>query len=958
MTETNLIGDKEHCVICDERFTEEENISPTLTYELYNFFEGYQCFVHLNCVHFIHSVTHCGKSFFEQAPKTRETALSIINKAHDTRWKNITQQKTIDYLRKFVAFMCDKTLVVLVNGEEYTFSAIGNETALELKHHILYESRNTLRPKEHWELIRQDGTIISDLQILDELNIPKDEKLILSLKFAGGDTFFVSTPHPAHLNKNGDFISKGVRDEAIEKWQKKQNKNLFVNEYLCAPVENISISAHSSRLSNEEVVDSFKKARAADNILSIAYIDDETKCDICGNNIKRQNALSLNYIEYTLNKMHLCTECHSLACYFPLKTEENHIVDALQGSIEWAGRMLILSRSNVVTEYEWREHFVKMKVCILKEIKHEDAMCFTGDHKILTKDGFTKMKDLVSFVTEPADKIYSDECDAKCGRRKLAFEKQSEYVKNFKIESPTFLLHANGKRFCQECLDLISYYPIGSNIETVSKDLTESLSFVNYIIKYYKTFDYDFSIYQARKAFCIARIDGLSPTDIAFEIDARIRNTLLKVVLGKADDQFEKQREQMLENEIMFVKKCQDCGIEVPKLNKCKICDRETHSTHLQYCDECRNLKQFISAKYMRFDEECLDKKLKESLRYSINHPITPRYDAREYFLRQEYSCCVCSSEKDVVIYNEKYPLCVYCATLYECCPKTWTNEKAIQEIKKSLIFAKPEDHEASITFDDRRKWLEKHFDDCFEEYRDPSGNKVFSNAMNFADGNKHCSICDDNLPDSVPMRFALSHSSILLETDCHTKCGEYIKWARDDMELSKKNEASTEKTAREILMAAKKEYFDTKCARTVIKKEKYTGDYFERTKDRKDPISFYNSIAVDNPDSCVICNMACNKEKKIIETPYGFKIACRVHENHLKYIDVNAIGAGSDGKDDYEKGRIIIAAAHYKFEHEFEQWTKRQGNNKEIVIKDRKTEKKKPTNEIKLLGTGDLKIS
>ena len=747
-----LLGDKESCTICGEIFTEKENTAPTLSYTLHSFFGGYMCLVHLECEHFIHSITHCNKDFFEQAPKTRDTALSIINKARETRWKNTTQQKTIDYLRRFIAFICDKTLVVLVNGEEYTFNAIGNETALELKQHILYESHNTLRSKEHWDLFRQDGRKIDDIQVLKELNVPRSEKLILSLKFAGGDTFFISTPYPAHLDKNGDFISKKVWDEALKEYQ--QKKNLFVNEYSCVPVIRndyqvqyydwnfsdaiVSQPADLHFLSNEDIRDSYMKARKADNIVSISAKD------------------------------------------------ESH---------------------------------------------------FTSNHKVLTSEGFKKISEIIDVPRS----YQQDDCSCDiCGNEneRLIKAQQDAFVLSFSEDSIVRKLSLIDSRLCSDCWTLASSYKDAHSINDVIHDLQDSFLLKEKIIEYYSHYpNPPTNTLIARKAFHQARIDGLETDDIVIELDVGI-------------EAHKKQKEEMIDKDIQYVKQCQDCGIKIPKFEiylKCKICNAETNSKHLQYCDECRSLKQFLSAKYMRFDETFLDKELKASLKYSINHPITPRYDARRYFLEHEYSCCVCSSEKDVVVYNEKYPLCVDCAALYECCSKTWTNERAVQELKKSLVFAKSENHEASITFEDRRMWLDKQTKD----------------------------------------------------------------------------------------------------------------DYFECTKERKDPISLYSDF--DNPDACVICGMACDKKKKIIDTTHGFKIALHIHDNHLKFIDVDCgitphTEVLTEWQNDVAAAQEIIMHAVDKFKKEYDEWLKQQGNSeKEVIGQQKRFTVKKSTNEIKLLGTGDL---
>lgn len=311
------------------------------------------------------------------------------------------------------------------------------------------------------------------------------------------------------------------------------------------------------------------------------------------------------------------------------------------------------------------------------------------EEMVLTPNGFETIKnfiernrDLVSFVTEPADKIgygrklFTEECDAQCGHRRLPFEEQEKYISNFREESITFRIHSKRKRLCQECFDVISYFPIEYDEESVMYIVASSISFVDKITKFYSTFSHlvPLSVYQARRAYCEARISGLTDEQIVSEIRSRLMNVATKkVILGKADD-------------------------------------------------------------------------------------------------------------------------------------------------------------------------------------------------------------------------------------------------------------------------------------------------YFERTKHRKDPISFYGNY--ENPDACIICGNACDKEKKIIDTPHGFKIAIRIHENHLKYIDVNCgityqIQEGkTEWQNDCAVAEEILTNAANKFKKEFFQWQKEQGNfavekgeciNKRI--------KKKPTNEIRLLGTGDLKL-
>jgi hypothetical protein len=1129
---SQLIGNGECCIVCDQDFISGQFCSENCYIE--EVIEGYKCFVHNKCTDFIHNVTHCNKNFFEQVPKNRETALSIINKARETYFRNISQQKKIDYLRKFVSFICDKTLTVIVNGEDYTFNAIGNETVLELKTHILHESRFS-QPKEQWELLRQSGVIIGNNEILNELNIPKSEKLVLSLKLhdwhkkdrSEGEIFFVSTPHPAHVDKNFNFFPCEAWNKEMKKMQSK-SKDLFVNEYSCVPVAaNISMSSHS--LSNEEIKESYKKARMSDRVLSVAS--------------------ELDY----------------------------------------------LNSNNI--------------------------QAFTPDHKLLTKDGFKSFKefsertrDLVSFVTEPADKIgygrkhseKQNECDTKCGYRRLPIEEQEKYVSNFKEESVTFRIYEQGKQFCQECFDLISYYPIESEIESVVDDIVKSISFVDRMFKYYSTFSHlsPISIYQARRAFCEARIQGLSIEQIESEIRSRLSNcssakkqielekcdccegnrlslsdqkafvnsfkensivhtidclnrylcgncwelaslypTLpvgskgrafsamdvihdlkdsavlqdkileyydlddnpptrnryiarrsfhqaridgletdkivmkldegiinmnnKKAVIGKADEAFEKQRDEMIENENKFFETTVFCPIcergtvsakvtgdfcaacydlkmnycdpqwtdkwkdeELKKsfeyyknqkssnseyalrrkylkmkydpFIKCKICGEETNSKHITYCDECIQLKQQIIARYKRFDEKYLDNELNKSLEYYKqgvqNGNTSPRYDTRLYFLElppvySEEKCCVCSSDIEVMKYNEKYPLCVSCATLYECCSKSLTNERAIEELKKSLVFAKSkEGHEEEITFEARREWLHRTIADIesmsrvphFEEYRDNRNKsqeiKVFTDSVSGV-FSSWCPICMKDLPkNDVPTRFKLSHSSILLETKVHTQCSEHIRYVIFD-DLSEKfvedeKIVSTIEDAKNILSKAREEYLridrlakestriekDLECQnREYIKVVKDTQekckekqrDYFEMTKGRKDPISFYGNY--DNPDACIICGNACDKEKKIIDTPYGFRIAIRAHENHLKFINVHELSLEASQKDDYEKAKFILNKANSQFKTEYVLWLEEQGNNKKTTERKEEYRAKKSTNEIKMFGTGDL---
>lgn len=981
---SELIGSGDHCIICDERFVIGH--SSDLNCHIVEVIENYNCYIHKKCIDFVHNVTHCNKSFFEQASKTRETALSVVNKARETYFRNISQQKTIDYLRKFISFICDKTLIVIVNGEDYTFHAIGNETALELKRHILHEAHDP-QPPEKWELLRQNGLIIKDDTVLNELIIPKSEKLILSLKLFEGEAIFVSSPHYTQVNKNGDIFSC----EALDKEMKKL-------EYHCVPygwspvASNISMSACS--LTNEEIKESYEKARSKDNILSVS-----TELDYLNTNIQA--------------------------------VTENHMV-------------------------------------------------LTSNGFETIKDFIERNRDLVSFVTEPADKIgygrklFTEECDAQCGHRRLPFEEQEKYISNFREESITFRIHSKMKRLCQECFDVISYFPIEYDEESVMYIVASSISFVDKITKFYSTFSHlaPLSVYQARRAYCEARMSGLTDEQIVSEIRSRLMNVATKkVILGKADEQFEKQREQIIKNEAKFIETRVLCPVcergtvptevtgdycaacydlktnycdpgwtnkrkdeELKKsleyyenqkklgykgseyLNrrryikmkydpflKCKICGEETNSKHITYCDECIQLKTHITARYKKFDEKFIDDELKKSLEYYKrgvqDGNTSPRYDTRLYFLEllpvySDEKCCVCSSDLQVVKYNEKYPLCEGCATLYECCSKSFTNERAIEELKKSLVFAKPKNHEEEITLEDRRRWLAMRVIDVthFEEYCDSNGYKVFSNSMS-GTFSSLCSVCGkDMVRDSAPMRFALSHSSTLctflfLEAMVHTACSEHIKKAKEEIFYS--NALPTIEDAKNILYKAQKLYQSQKFAEIcqskveqdaklqkkydVQEEEKCEGvdilgkryavtDYFERTKRRKDPISFYGNY--ENPDACIICGNACDKEKKIIDTPHGFKIAIRIHENHLKYIDVNCdithqIQEGkTEWQNDCAVAEEILTNASNKFKKEFSQWQKEQGS---FAVEKRecanKRVKKKPTNEIRLLGTGDLKL-
>jgi hypothetical protein len=110
----------------------------------------------------------------------------------------------------------------------------------------------------------------------------------------------------------------------------------------------------------------------------------------------------------------------------------------------------------------------------------------------------------------------------------------------------------------------------------------------------------------------------------------------------------------------------------------------------------------------------------------------------------------------------------------------------------------------------------------------------------------------------------------------------------------------------------------------------------------------------VANPDNCVVCGQAGGKIRYIkngIHDVDSFTIKCRVHENHLRFIDASFM---VQGKTDEENAVLLIQNASSKFKNEFDKWMKEQGNNKENVEKRFVT--KKSSNEIKLLGTGDLK--
>jgi len=614
------IGDYDHCVVCGESFANSaigELAGHYCIQNPYKTDDAWWYYAHTKHNQIVRDIYLVNKIIFaddfmrSKIPDTKKCAVVILNKARENYFNNRSQELRGELLQKFFNFIAEeKRVIIVVNGEdrEYVISHIENDTIEDIKEDVLEKTFNTSRRYKDWELCRENGTVLDDKAQISSFGFKENEKLILSLKFAGGDNMvpkgeniFISTPHPAHLNKNGDFIPKEVWDGAMKEWQSKQQ---FVNEYSCVPViSNISMSAHL--LSNEEIRDSYKKARDAD------------------------------------------------------------------------------------------------KSC-----------CLTGDHKVFTKDGFKKISDLVSFVTEPADKlfdkIHGGICVA-CG----------DYSRP--------LIKVYNKYICGDCNDLVSYVDGQLSTERIFCELKNSMSYV------------------------IGYSGGESITD-----KFRLRKKWLDKILFNIDT------------------------------------------------------------------EELFDK--------------LEKHDVWAHF----------GLENDIVF-----------------------KRNAIVEVLKKI---------------------EKHHD-----FVDQGGRSLQAELF-------------DIIMKMKANREFNPDGTLKMEDE------EYIKTIQSTQEKG----------------------------------------YFERTKDRKDPVSFYNDIA-DNPDACIICDMACNKEKKIVETPYGFKIACRIHENHLKYIDVNAIGAGSVGKDDWEKGQIILTAAHYKFEHEFEQWTKRQENNKEIVEK-KEYRVKKSTNEIRMLGTGDMR--